>query len=160
MDPCRRLQPAGLARRHPRGFTLIEVMIAVAIIGILTAVALPAYRNYMIRGKLVEGVNGLAALRTQMEQYYQDNRQYTDVSASIKSPCSTSTTSGSFTLTCPSANLTTVAYKLVATGSGMTSGAVYSVDNTNAQSTDSFPTGWGSVPASHACYLMRKGDSC
>ena len=158
MDLCRRLQPAGPARRRPHGFTLIEVMIAVAIIGILTAVALPAYRNYMVRGKLVEGVNGLAALRTQMEQYYQDNRQYTNVSGTILSPCNSSTTSGSFTITC--SNLTTVTYKLTATGSGLSAGAVYSVDNSNAQSTDSFPTGWGSVPSSHACYLMRKGDSC
>ena len=58
------------------GFTLIEVMIVVAIVAILAAVALPAYGDYVRRGQLPEAFSGMADLRVKLEQYYQDNRSY------------------------------------------------------------------------------------
>jgi len=147
------------------GFTLIEVMVTVAIIGILSAIALPMYGNYIIRGKLVAGTNALAALRAQMEQYYQDNRQYTSVSASIVSPClaaTTASTSNTFAVGCTAASskLTDTTYVLTATGSGPTAGTVYTVDQYNNMSTLHLPNSWGDLPSNHACWLMRKGDSC
>jgi type IV pilus assembly protein PilE len=145
------------SRRRSAGFTLIEVMIVVVIVGILASVALPNYRNYVIRGKLVEGTNALAAQRTSMEQYYQDNRTYSDVSASIVSPCSSTVTQGTFSLTCTS---TATTYTITATGSKATAGAVYTVDQTNAQKTTGLPTSWGAVPTRNGCWIMRKGDSC
>jgi type IV pilus assembly protein PilE len=144
-------------RRRVAGFTLIELMVTVAIVGILVAVALPNYRNYVIRGKLVEGTNALAAQRTQMEQYYQDNRTYSDVSSTIVSPCSSTVTAGTFTLTCTS---TATTYTLTATGSKTTAGAVYTVDEKNAMVTSAFPTSWGAVPSNNKCWIMRRGDSC
>ena len=58
------------------GFTLIEVLTVVAIISILSAIALPAYQNYLRRGDVIEAVNDLSNWRVQMEQYYQDNKSY------------------------------------------------------------------------------------
>ena len=50
-------------KRNQQGFTLIELMIVVAIIGILAAVALPAYQDYTIRGRVAEPVNLASAAR-------------------------------------------------------------------------------------------------
>lgn len=58
------------------GFTLIEVMIVVAIIGILASVAYPSYTDYVRRGQVTEAFTQLSTWRTKMEQYYQDNRNY------------------------------------------------------------------------------------
>lgn len=58
---------------HPdaRGFTLIELMITVAIIGILSSIALPAYQDYTVRAKMSEIILALSACRTTITEVYQ-----------------------------------------------------------------------------------------
>jgi type IV pilus assembly protein PilA len=53
-----------------KGFTLIELMIVVAIIGILAAVAIPAYQNYVIRGQVTEGLSLASGWKTAISEFY------------------------------------------------------------------------------------------
>ena len=59
-----------LSKRHQHGFTLIEVMIVVAIIGILAAIAVPSYNAYVLRSHRAEARNFLLALAQRLEQNY------------------------------------------------------------------------------------------
>jgi type IV pilus assembly protein PilA len=56
-----------------KGFTLIELMIVVAIIGILAAIAIPAYQDYTVRSKVTEGLNLAAAAETAVAEGFQSN---------------------------------------------------------------------------------------
>lgn len=62
-----------LARRAQAGFTLIELMIVVAIIGILAAVALPAYRDYTVRAKVSELILAASSAKTDVSEYVNTN---------------------------------------------------------------------------------------
>jgi type IV pilus assembly protein PilA len=56
--------------KQQKGFTLIELMIVVAIIGILAAIAIPAYQDYTVRAKVTEGLNAAAVARTAVAEYW------------------------------------------------------------------------------------------
>jgi type IV pilus assembly protein PilA len=76
-----------MKRNVQQGFTLIELMIVIAIVAILVALAVPAYQDYTIRSKVAECVNGAAPIKLAIAEYYmQDGTNYpTTTAASIDS---------------------------------------------------------------------------
>ena len=74
------------ARRRARAFTLLEVLVVLAIVGILTAIALPAYSNYITQARRVEGQVALLLLMQQQERYFSQNNTYIAFSADANEP--------------------------------------------------------------------------
>ena len=147
------------ARRHS-GFTLIEVMIVVGIIGILAAIAIPNYRDYVLRGQLVDATSALSAFRARMERHFQDNRTY-QTSGAFTSPCLLPVeqrTVGGFVVSC-SFGPTDTAYTLRATGSGSLGAFEFTVDQADVRGTTSAPVGWGAVPCPTR-WLLKRGQAC
>ena len=150
--------PHVIARRSSRGFTLMEIMIAIAIVGILTAIALPSYRDYITRGKIPEATASLADLRVKLEQFFQDRRTYVGAcAANTVAPLPTNTKY--FTITCPT--LTATTFTVTATGNagqGM-GGFVYTVNEQNVQASTISGTAATQGFASNAtCWIIRKGS--
>lgn len=83
-----------IARSGSRGFTLVELMVVVAIIGILAVVAIPQYRNYAIRSQVAEGLSVADGYKTAVSDYYSQHGAYpsTNQSANV-SPASGTQTS-------------------------------------------------------------------
>ncbi|MBU1343052.1 MAG: prepilin-type N-terminal cleavage/methylation domain-containing protein [Proteobacteria bacterium] len=63
-------------KKNQKGFTLIEVMIVIAIIGVLAAIAIPNYKNYQFKAKSAEAKTNLGAIRTMEEAYKAENDAY------------------------------------------------------------------------------------
>lgn len=138
------------ARYQPQGFTLLELLITVAIIGILASIAVPNYSEYVVRARIGEATNNLVDMRTRTERYFQDKRTY------VGANCTTPTNPTShFTFTC--STLTASQYAIKATGNGAMSNFEFTVDQSNARATTSVPTGWAS---NSTCWVLRKGGIC
>lgn len=132
------------------GFTLIELMIVVAVIGILASIALPNYTNYITKSKLTEATTSLSDGRIKMEQFFQDNRTYNG------GPCPAATTN--FGYVCTTNAATPNVYTITATGVGSVSGFVYTIDQANVKATTSVKSGWGSSNAT--CWVTKKSGAC
>src|SRR5262245_59695112 len=144
-------------QRHS-GFTLIELMVTIAIVAILAAVALPAYTNYLTRAKLGEATSNLLAMRTKIEQYWQDNRTY--AGACVAGTIAPLTPAGSlkyFNLSCPT--LTATQYTVRADGIGSDlNGMALTINQANARITVSVPSGW-TMPITN-CWVSKKNGDC
>lgn len=133
--------------KQTQGFTLIELMVAVAIIGILASIAIPNYQDYVTRGKLADAFAALSDWSLRMEQYNQDNRSYlSGLNCGIATP-----TAHSFTLSCAA---TATTYTLTATGADSVAGFVYTMDQSGTKNS---ATPWGS---SASCWVTKRGGAC
>lgn len=148
-----------LPRPTVRGFTLLEVMITVAIVGILAAIAVPSYSEYVTRSRITEATNALADYRNRMEKFFLDHRSYLDGGACAMTNDMTTVynaqSSHMFALTCAA---TATTYTLTATGGSQMSGFVYTVDQTDLR-TSAGPAGWV-APSPNTCWALRKDGSC
>ena len=138
-------------RRVQKGFTLIELMVSVAIVGILMAVAIPAYSDYVIRARLSEAFTALGGAQPAAEQFWSNNRTYVGFGAASSFPASTPNFAYSLS------GATASAYTLTATGTGKMAGFIYTIDQSGAHATTGSPAGWG---VSGTCWVDHKGGAC
>lgn len=147
--------------RTQQGFTLIELMITVAIIAILSAIAIPAYSEYVIRARITEATNALSDQRLKMERYFQDCRAYDSCGGGIAAACQLNTVApppqptAHFNYGCPVVGPST--YSVTATGFGSMTGFIFNIDQANTRSTTGAPAGWVLSPS---CWIQRRDGSC
>lgn len=139
-------------RNESAGFTLIEVMVVVVVIGILTMVAFPSYNDYIIRGKIAEATSALSDGRVKMEQSFQDNKTY------VGGTCPPATES--FTYNC--SDLTNTTYTITASGKADSNVAAFSfsIDQANTRRTTGAKSGWTSATLPQDCWITKKGGAC
>ncbi len=160
--------------RHP-GFTLVEVIITLTLVGILLSITLPSYRDYVVRGKLPDATSGLAEYRHLLEQYYQNNRNYGPAAGGN---CGDTNGNGSvdlgelvlpisdyFTFSCTVPNavnaqsFTAAAASKAGQGLGAANDYTFTLDQNNAQQTTAFPSvNVGNLPLS--CWISKKDSTC
>lgn len=105
------------AQKTQRGFTLIEMMITVAIIGILAAIIYPSYTSYVLRGYRSEGIAQLNDAVARMERYYAQNNTYaTATTLATLGITNANSTNSRFTLSAPTVTATTYTLQTVAQG--------------------------------------------
>jgi type IV pilus assembly protein PilE len=151
------------ASEHPRmrhgrsqGFTLIELMITVAIVAILAAIAIPNYRDYVIRGQLVDATQGLSAVRANMERYYQDNRTYLPIGA-FTPPCTATVVAyGKFNINCVGSTATTFTATAVGAAAPL-SGFTFTVDQSDTQATVVAPPAPASFKSCTTAWVTKTG---
>jgi type IV pilus assembly protein PilE len=149
--------------RRQAGFTLIEVMIVVAIIGILAAVAYPSYRDYILRGNLVDATNGLASVRAQMERHFLDNRTYATANG-FTTPCAAVDGGGTdrprrfggFLVSCAVAPTATT-FTLQAVGAGNVNGFTYTINQADVRATTAAIAGYNTCASA---WITKKGQAC
>lgn len=156
-------QPNALRnRRFPvmvDGFTLIELMVTIAIIAILAAVALPSYNQYIIRAKLTEAPGNLADARVKMEQFYQDSRNYGDTTTTTCGATLPTTANFAYSCVTSSAAQAFVVTATSQTGKGIGSTAgdyTYTIDQANGKTTTKFK---GTAQTGKSCWLIS-GTEC
>jgi type IV pilus assembly protein PilE len=150
--------------RDARGFTIIEVMIVVAIISILAAIAIPNYTDYVRRGKLQEGASALLAMRVKMEQFFQDNRSYNPAALAAPACPIPVQTLKYFTIACPNLPTSGTQYTLEATGTGDLAGVKYTLTEANLRGS-TVTSGSVLYVAGYRdgvsnCWTTRKGGTC
>lgn len=138
-----------------RGFTLIELMIVVAIVAILATVAIPAYTEYVLRSKLTEAHTELSSMRVKMEQFFQDTRDYSG--ACTAGTVAPTPTGKYFDYDCPTRTASTFTIRATGKATQGTGGFKYTINQANVRETTDVPTGW---TVNATCWVTKKGGVC
>jgi type IV pilus assembly protein PilE len=164
-------------QREPKnaGWTLIELMVVIAIIGTLAAIAIPSYTDYVIRSRTIEATGTLSDLRVRMEQFYQDYRNY-GVGAVcgrnavpnlvVRFPTTVGVAptprSKDFNFTCTPTGDPATAYLITATGVGQVAGFTYTLNEQNQRTTQiaaPAKTNWRTAGIQN-CWITGQGGTC
>ena len=143
-SPCRHL-----SAHKPRadGFSLIEIMIALVVVSVLTAIVLPMYRDHVQRARLADSFSALGGVQLTAEQYWANNRTYVGLN-----PLPVNTDKFTYSL-----DATATAYTVTATGVGELAGFVYTINQNGQRATTGVPAGW---TASATCWVDQKSGKC
>ena len=143
--------------RRRYGFTVIELLITVAIVGILAAIAVPPYNSYIMRSRILDAFAKLSDYSVRMEQYFLDRRTYLDdVGHCGIAPAAAVGAADSFQVTCTA---TARSYVYTASGLGNKGMAsfIYTIDQTGTRGTTSLPNGWQRTAD---CWTIRADGGC
>lgn len=159
MKERKKTKVEGMAKTwQQKGFTLLELLIVLGVIGILSAIAIPAYRDYIIRGKITEATSNLGDMRIKLEQFYQDNRTYVGACVGgTVAPLPTGSNARAFTYSCPTLTATTFSVRALGIASEGMSGFDYTINQANAKATASVAPGW---TLTAGCWVTKKDGSC
>jgi type IV pilus assembly protein PilE len=131
-----------------KGFSLIEVVVTVAIIGILTSIALPQYRAYVTTARLTDAFSALSSVLPAAEQYWSNQRTFAQFDGL---PPDTA----NFTFALSDDSVST--YTVTATGAGQVSGFTYTINQSGTRATTAAPDNYGT---SSSCWVDREGGGC
>lgn len=147
-----RTQMESAMNKMQKGFTLVEILIVVAIIGLLAAVALPGYQDYMKRARVAEATATMTEARIRFTQIYQDYKAYNGGPALPPQCTQNGAITTYFDFTCPV--VLPASYSISAVGKGSMVGFSFTVDQTNARTSTNT---WNIVGAT--CWITRPGDA-
>lgn len=157
--------------KRQKGFTLIELMIAALVVGILAAIAMPAYANHVRKARILEAVANLESTRSAMLHYYDDSRTYSSVrpAAEDAPTCGASMPAATkyFNFQCKVDHVDAMGnateFEITAAGIGDMAGFNYSIeDEGERESNIQAPAtglGW-SNPSPNKCWTTGPGGAC
>ena len=145
-------------RINSRGFSLVELMVVIAIMGVLAAIVVPNYSEHIKRGKLTDAVNELAQLRLAMERAFQNTGTYAGTGTD---PCAVSMPTGKyFTFTCTSASspptYTLTAKNIGSQGLGAAESYKYTINEGGVMQTAAYAGTTFDTPKS--CWWIHQND--
>ncbi|MET0916849.1 MAG: type IV pilin protein [Burkholderiales bacterium] len=142
--------------RNASGFTALELLATVTIVGILASLVVPSYHVYVARSRVLDAAMQLSDHRAKMEQYFLDRRSYVDASGNCGVAPPGSARGDAFDLACAA---TTSTYRVTIAGrtDGGMAGFAFAVDETGARTTLAVPRGW---TRSLDCWTTRPDGSC
>lgn len=138
-----------------RGFSLLELMIVVVVIGIMAAIVYPQYVDYVIRGNISGATASLSSRRSEMEQFFQDNGTYVGAPACARAEQGVR----NFQFQCNPAP-TQNTYTLQAVGINNMAPFSFTVTNTGAKASavgGGAPAGWA---GNGNCWITGRGGAC
>ena len=141
--------------KHMRGFTLLELMIVIIIVGVLASVAYPNYMDYMQNSKLAEARANLSAMRVKMEQYFQDQRTY--VGACAAGTVAPLPADDLFTYECDDLSASTYTVRARGVDAKGTGAFTFTITQANARGSTYTV---GGTPTSYTCWIKNKNGTC